>query len=305
MRVLVFGSLNADHVYLVDHFLQPGETLSSEDLQFFPGGKGLNQAIALKKSGADVSMAGCVGKDSEALLLGALKETGVDISLVRVSEAPSGHAIIQNTKDGENNILLFGGTNQMIDEAYADEVLTHFQTGDVLILQNEISALPYIMEKAHEKGMDIVLNPSPADEKILKLPLHLVDILILNEVEGEALTGISKDQPESILTSLHETYPQAKIILTLGERGAMCAQGVQTLSCPAFPAKVVDTTAAGDTFTGYFITEIMAGKAVEEALKTASMAASLAVSRKGASVSVPFRDEVEEALKKIIDQGGF
>ena len=110
MRVLVFGSLNADHVYLVDHFLQPGETLSSEDLQFFPGGKGLNQAIALKKSGADVSMAGCVGKDSEALLLGALKETGVDISLVRVSEARSGHAIIQNTKDGANNILLFGGT---------------------------------------------------------------------------------------------------------------------------------------------------------------------------------------------------
>lgn len=303
-KVLVFGSLNVDHVYLVDHFVRPGETLSSESLTFYPGGKGLNQAVAFAKSGARTAMAGAVGKDGESLLLPVLEEAGVDTSLIKVLDAPSGHAVIQTTKEGENNILLYGGTNRMIDEAYADEVFQHFGEGDVVILQNEISALAALMEKAHSKGMSIVLNPSPADEKIFSLPLRYVDFLILNEVEGEVLTGIGVNEPEKIVKALSESLPEIKIVLTLGEEGALYGDGDVVIKCKAFPAIVVDTTAAGDTFTGYFISEIMAGKSPETALRTASMAASLAISKKGAAVSIPCKEEVEKALDEIIDQGG-
>ena len=161
MKVLSFGSLNIDYVYKVDHFVQKGETLSSKSLNVFSGGKGLNQSIALAKAGVETYHAGAIGEDGK-FLLEILEEAGVDTSCVKIlSDERTGNAIIQNDEDGDNCILLYGGANQAITKAQVDAVLSRFDAGDYLVLQNEINELPYMMTKAHEKGMKIVLNPSP------------------------------------------------------------------------------------------------------------------------------------------------
>ena len=164
MKVLCFGSLNIDYTYKVDHFVKKGETLSSGSLQVFSGGKGLNQSIALARAGAETYHAGSIGEDGR-FLLEQLQDAGVDTRYVTVLETVrTGNAIIQNDKEGDNCILLYGGANQAVTTNQADAVLEHFRKGDFLVLQNEINELAYIMERAHERGMKIVLNPSPMDE---------------------------------------------------------------------------------------------------------------------------------------------
>ncbi len=292
MKVLVFGALNIDYVYEVEHFVQPGETISSGGLQLGCGGKGMNQSIAFARSGADTWHAGAVGDHDSDMLLRGLEEAGVHTELVRKKESLSGHAIIQRTPEGENNIILFGGANQMITREDVDEALSHFAGGDYIILQNEISEIPYIMEQAHARGMHIVLNPSPMDEKIFKMPLEVVDYLMLNEVEGGALSGLENASHEEILEKLVEKFPKARIILTLGKEGALYGYKEERYRQPVYPVKAVDTTAAGDTFTGYFMGAVIAGKSVQEALETASRASAIAVSRKGAGASIPTAAEV-------------
>ncbi|MCI7093143.1 MAG: PfkB family carbohydrate kinase, partial [Lachnospiraceae bacterium] len=170
-KILCFGSLNIDHVYSVDHFVAKGETLSSQKLETFTGGKGLNQSVALARAGAETYHAGAIGPDG-SFLLDMMKEAGVHTDYVTmIPDAHTGHAIIQRDKEGDNCILLYGGTNQLITKEQADSVLNHFSAGDYLVLQNEINQLPYIVEKAHALGMTIVLNPSPMNEKVLQLPL--------------------------------------------------------------------------------------------------------------------------------------
>lgn len=188
-KVLNFGSLNMDHVYQVQHFVSPGETLSSTKLQHFCGGKGLNQSIALARAGANVYHAGAIGMDGLQLKK-QLEEDGADTSFLQIrEELETGHAIIQVDETGQNCIILYGGANQSITGMQVDETLKHFEKGDIILLQNEINELKYIMEKAYQKGLRIFLNPSPCDEKIMELPLELVDTLLLNEVEGEQITG--------------------------------------------------------------------------------------------------------------------
>ena len=187
-KILNFGSLNTDYVYKVDHILQGGETIQSESRTVFPGGKGLNQSIALVRAGLSVCHAGLIGTDGEHLR-DLLNQNGVDTSLIETRDMPGGHTVIQVSREAQNAILLFGGSNGAVDEAYADRVLAQFGAGDILLLQNEISALPYILEKAHARGMEIWLNPSPMNENVLKCNLSLVSVFVLNEVEGEQLTG--------------------------------------------------------------------------------------------------------------------
>lgn len=292
MKVLVFGSLNVDHVYQVDHFVQPGETLSSDNLQLFCGGKGMNQSIAFARSGADTWHAGAVGKSDGEMLIQGLQEADVHTELIEKKAAPSGHAIIQKTPDGENSIILYGGANQMITEANVDDVLSHFAKGDTIVLQNEINQMPYILKQAHQKGMCIVLNPSPMNEKIFEMPLAFVDFLILNEVEGAAMSGLPDEQHEEILDCLMQKFPNARIILTLGKAGSMYGYKKEKYHQPIYPVKTVDTTAAGDTFTGFFMGSVLQGKRVEESLKIASKASAIAVSRNGAGVSIPTMEEV-------------
>lgn len=291
MKILNFGSLNVDYVYKVEHFVLPGETISSDSLTVATGGKGLNQSIALARAGAEAFHAGAMGKADKDLLKGMLDENGVNTDFVQMLPGPSGHAIIQVDKNGQNCIVLFGGANREITPEFVDRVLENFDAGDIVLLQNEISSIKYIMEAAHRKGMRIYFNPSPANEKLLEYPIHYVDTLILNEVEGEQLTG--DKESDNILDSLLRKYPEIKVVLTLGERGAMYADKQRREYQGIYRNAVVDTTAAGDTFTGYFIGSAARTGDINASLKYAAAAASISVSRLGAACSIPSRKEVE------------
>ena len=290
MKVLNYGSLNIDHVYAVDHIVQPGETISSHGLELFCGGKGLNQSIALARAGCEVWHAGMVGADG-GMLLEALRKSGVDISLVRTVEKPTGNALIQVAANGQNSIVLFPGANVCNERSYIDQALAQFGPGDLLLLQNEINLVGELIEQAAERGMQIALNPSPFDQSLTDCRLDLVSIFLMNEVEGEQITG--KTKPEEILAQMQDRFPHARTVLTIGSEGAIYQDGARIYRHGTYPVPVVDTTGAGDTFTGYFLAAYAEKQAPEQALELASKAASIAVSRRGAESSIPLRREVD------------
>lgn len=291
MKILNFGSLNIDYVYSLNHFVQKGETITSDKLNVFAGGKGLNQSIALSRAGGNVYHAGAIGADG-VFLEEVLNEAGVDTRfLMKCEDVRTGNAIIQKDRGGDNCIILYGGANQAITKEMADEVLSAFGEGDWLFLQNEISEIPYIVEKAHERGMRIVLNPSPMNEQILRINLNYIDCFILNEVEAHALVQKDVDKA-ALLNQLKERFPHAEIVLTLGEKGSVYAGTEGIAEQKAYQVATVDTTAAGDTFIGYYMAERLQGESVKEALDMAARASAIAVSKKGAAPSIPKRDEV-------------
>ncbi|MCD8197844.1 MAG: ribokinase [Lachnospiraceae bacterium] len=295
MKVLCFGALNIDYTYTVDHFVQKGETLSSKSLQVFSGGKGLNQTVALARAGAEVYHAGAVGTDG-GFLLQLMEEAGANIENVAVlDEVRTGNAIIQKDKNGDNCIILYGGANQAITKAQVDRTLQKFEREDFIVLQNEINELAYIMEKAHEIGMKIILNPSPMDEKIPKLPLQYVSYFLLNEIETlQLLQSDDTDDidGERLARKLLEKFPTAAIVLTLGEKGSVYMDQKEKVSQPIYKVKTVDTTAAGDTFTGFFIAGLLKSGSVKEAMDLAAKASAIAVSRPGAAPSIPVLAEI-------------
>ena len=292
MKILNYGSLNIDYTYSVDHFVRGGETMSSEEMHVFSGGKGLNQSIALSKSGAEVWHAGAIGTGDGDFLIRQLKEAGVNTEYISVLDGKTGHAIIQKAKDGGNCILLFGGANQQITREMVDGVMDHFEKGDYLVLQNEISEIGYIMERAREKGMVLVFNPSPMDDKISTYPLEYVDYFLLNEIEAGDICG-EQGSGEELLQKLSDKFPESKIVLTLGGDGSLYRDGQRILTQGIYKVPVVDTTAAGDTFTGFLIGGLVQGLDAGEALDLAAKAAAIAVSRPGAAPSIPSREEVE------------
>lgn len=301
MKILCFGSLNIDYTYSVDHFVGKGETLSSHQLTVFTGGKGLNQSIALAKAGADVYHAGSIGSDGK-VLQEVLDQAGVHTDYVTVlPNGLTGNAIIQRDKNGDNCILLYGGTNQMITTKQVDSVLSHFSAGDYLILQNEINQLPYILEKAHKLGMVIVLNPSPMNEKILALPLNYVNIYILNEVEADQILNGGGAAHMHLAKKLLEKFHDAIVVLTLGDEGSIYMDKQTQIFQKAFDISVTDTTAAGDTFTGFFIGALLRGASKAEAMEEAAAAAAIACSREGAAPSIPSQDEVQRFLADICE----
>jgi len=295
MKALTIGSMNIDHVYSVNHIVQPGETLTTSDMNIFLGGKGINQSMALAKAGADVYHSGMIGEDGE-MFLDACKEYGVNSDYIKKIDEKTGHTIIQVDENAQNCILLYGGANQCLTKEFVDDVLSHFEKGDILLLQNEVNMLPYIIDKAYEKGMKIALNPSPYDEKLSACDLKKISVFLLNEIEGGQVTGLS--DPEEILDKLLELYPDAQIVLTLGKDGAVYADKNNRYSQPIFKVKAVDTTAAGDTFTGYFLAGLMNGMEIPDILKMSAKASSIAVTRPGAVGSIPYRDEVIKALEE-------
>lgn len=292
MKVLNFGSLNIDYVYKVDHIVQKGETLLSEGRNVFTGGKGLNQSVALGRAGLSVYHAGSIGVGGE-FLLDELKSAGVDISHVRIlKDIPSGHTVIQNDKEGDNCILLFGGANQAITREQVDSVIAEFEAGDWIVLQNEVNELAYIMEKAHEKGMKILLNPSPMNEVILSLPLEDVDLFMLNEIEAGQITGADSDDRDVLADALLKKFPDSRFVLTLGSHGSVYIDKEQKVEQEIYKVKTVDTTAAGDTFTGYFLAGILGGRSIRDSLDLASRASSITVTGHGAAPSIPTMDRV-------------
>lgn len=295
MKLLVFGSLNIDHTYHVPHRVQEGETLSSERYERNIGGKGLNQAAALAKAGQPVDFAGKIGEDG-LFLKHYLDLLGVNTTHIQVGDTPTGHAIIQVDTNGSNSIILYGGANQQITPTRIEEVLSHYGNGDFLLMQNEISHGADVIRVARERGMHVVLNPSPINDELLSWPLEWVDWLILNEVEGCSITGAS--DPDAILDTLLKRWPHIHVVLTLGSNGSVYADANNRCWQEAVHVQAVDTTAAGDTFTGYFLQGILSEKTIATALKTAAHAAAIAVSRPGAGESVPLMQEVKKALAK-------
>lgn len=296
IKILNFGSCNIDYVYSMDHIVRVGETQSTYKLEIFPGGKGLNQSIAIARAGTTVYHAGCVGNDGD-MLTELLAKSGVDVSYIRKVDSKNGHAIIQVSTKGDNSIFLYAGSNEMVSEPFIDSVLENFEEGDILLLQNEISNVPYIIRKAYEKHMCIVFNPSPFDEKIKQFDFGMLSYMILNEVEAQEISGC--EIPEQALAFFKKTYPDLRVILTLGDKGSIYMDREQQIRQSAFLTDIVDTTAAGDTFTGYFVAGILSGVSFSEALKTASAAAAIAVSRKGAAPSIPWKHEVIKSLESM------
>lgn len=296
MAVINFGSLNIDYVYQVEHFVQPGETLSSQNLQVNCGGKGLNQSIALAKAGVPTFHGGNIHPGGR-FLREKLEEWGVDTRFVKETATQTGHAIIQVDAKGENSILLFPGANHCLTPDFIDQVLAEFTPKDMVLLQNETNCVEEIIRKGAAKGMSVVLNAAPAGENLLSMPLELLSWLLINETEGAFLSG--ETEPERILSVLAGRYPHTGIVLTLGADGCAAVKEGEILRVPAVPTQVVDTTAAGDTFTGYFLRGILDGKPLADCLRLASAASALAVSRQGAADSVP---SYEEALERYQSQ---
>ena len=299
MKVLNFGSLNVDYVYQLEHFVRPGETTSSDTLRVFCGGKGLNQSIAMARSGIEVYHAGAVGAADGGILLENLNKNGVDTTLVAQLECKSGHAIIQVNHEGENCIILYGGANQQITKAQVNDVLSRFDAGDYLVLQNEINELGYIMQTAHDRGLNVVLNPAPFHASVLALPLDTVDFFVVNEVEATDLCGA--EAGAHLLDTLSQRYPKANILLTLGGKGSefQAANGGERLRQGIYTVNAVDTTAAGDTFVGYFIAALIAGKSNAHALDLAAKAAAITVSSHGALPSIPTMEQVLASQLKL------
>lgn len=293
MRVLNFGSMNLDYVYTVDHMVLPGETQNSQGMNTFLGGKGFNQSTALAKAGVEVYHAGLIGEEGK-IFRETAKEYGIRDEYIQVCDEKNGHTIIQVDKNGQNCILLYGGANRAITREFVDEVLIGFEKGDIILLQNEINELDYIIDKAYEKGMQIFLNPSPFDGALDACDLNKISCFLLNEIEGGQIAG--ETEPDKIIDGILAKYENAKVVLTLGGDGSVYADKEKRCQQPIYKVETVDTTAAGDTFTGYFIAGLIRGKTVEETMRMCAIAAGIAVSRPGAAPSIPYMEEVEKLL---------
>jgi ribokinase len=289
-RVLNFGSINVDHVYTVEHFVRPGETLSCQEYRRFAGGKGLNQSIALAQAGACVYHAGKAGAE-DAWLKTLMADKGVDTRFVETINGASGHAIIQVNAAGENSIVIVGGANQLMSESDMQRIVTNFGADDYLLVQNEVNAVPQIIRSAKAKGLTIVFNPAPMNPQVLNYPLELVDILIVNETEAQSLTGES--EPERIYETLNHRYPYMAMVLTMGSMGAAYFSPQVRFHQPAEKVHVVDSTGAGDTFIGFFLAELIRTNDPKTALAYATRAAAICVTRHGAADSIPSRRELE------------
>lgn len=300
-RILNFGSLNIDFVYKVPHFVQPGETLTSGSLQLFAGGKGANQSAALAKAGAAVLHAGKVGSDG-VWLKKKLKGLGCTVTAISVdAKEKSGHAIIQIDPSGENAIVLYSGTNRQITVAEIESAFKKMHKGDLLLLQNEISSLPNLIKKGHKMGLHICLNPAPMDGSISKLPLHLVSTLIINETEAAGMLNQGKivhtiSSYKECAKKLKKKFNIKELIVTLGNLGVLY-EGEVSFYEKARKVKVVDTTAAGDTFIGYFLAGKAAGIVPRLAVQRAMLAAELCIGKEGAMDSIPSAAQVDKLYK--------
>lgn len=289
MKILNIGSCNIDYVYGLNHIVTDGETEQSERLDIFPGGKGLNQSVAAARAGAKVYHAAIVGSDGD-FLLKTLKENGVDISLTEKVKDKNGHAVIQVNSEGENAIIVYPGTNHGITKEYIDKILLNFSAGDLLVLQNEVNELEYIVHKAYKQKLKVILNPSPICENLYNIKLSEIAYLIMNENEAKKL--LKGNSIADCLQKAKKELPDTAIVITLGKKGAVYIDNKKQVYQNAFAVKTVDTTAAGDTFTGYFVAGLFCRKPIKEILKQASAAAAIAVSKSGASSSIPAMEEV-------------
>jgi ribokinase len=295
-KLVNVGSLCIDLVYSVPSIVAAGETIASGERQVFAGGKGLNQSLAAARAGASVSHFGAVGEDGD-MLLAVLRGECVDVAGVQQLDGPSGHAVIQVDANGQNAIVISGGSNRRLSAELIEQALAGLQAGDWVLLQNEINDVDVVMRKAAERGAAVAFNVAPPDERIRQYPVELLRLLVVNEHEAMALAG--ETTSAAAFDSLAMRCPQTHIVLTKGKHGLLFrdADRATTLSMQAFSVQAVDETAAGDAFVGYLLAGLVGGLPIDDTLLRASAAGALAVTAQGAAPSVPTAAAVDELLR--------
>jgi ribokinase len=290
MAIFNIDSLNIDDVYGVSHIVRPGETLASDVFHEYPGGKGLNQSLAIARAGGRVNHVGLVGDDG-TWLRDLLRDNGADTAGIEAVAAPSGRAIIQVDACGQNSIILFGGANRLLSTERIERALARGGPGDTVLAQNETSSVSHVLLSARRRGFRVCFNPAPMSPEVLDYPLDCVDLFILNETEaGELSRGAP---PLEAAVILRERHPGAEVLLTMGKDGAVLFAHGERFSVEAVKVEAVDTTGAGDTFIGYFLAGRQGGMPPEECLRLAARAAAMSVTRHGAADSIPGRAEVD------------
>jgi len=301
-NVLVIGSLNMDLVAQAERLPRAGETLLGQSFATVPGGKGANQAVAAARLGGQVAMIGCVGADAYGhALRQALADEGIDCQGVRVAEdVATGIAMIVVDANSQNAIVIVAGGNGQLESTDIERFDGLLQAADVVVCQLEIPypVVAFVLQRAHEAGKTVILNPAPVTGPLPSQWLGWIDYLIPNETEAQALTGLAVNsvaEAEQAASLLREAGA-GKIIVTLGERGVLFADGVQSRHSPGRKVQAVDTTAAGDTFVGGFAAALARGLDESQAIAFGQAAAALSVTRAGAQPSIPTLAHVEQVL---------
>ena len=300
-QLTVLGSVNADHVLRVGSFPRPGETLHGQGYSVIAGGKGANQAVAAARLGANVSFIACVGDDSFGLnIRQEFEKDGINIDAVMIEkDTPTGIAMIQVAATGENSICISAEANACLTPQRIAAHTRIIEQADMLLLQLEVpmESIEYAAEIANKSGTTVILNPAPAQHLSDKL-LKLIDIITPNETEAEILTGIKVFDAQSAqlaADALHKKQIKT-VLITLGSQGVWLSKDGEGVQIMGYKVDAVDTTAAGDTFNGAFLTALLEDKPLNEAVQFAHAAAAITVTGQGAQSSIPYRQDVTEFL---------
>jgi ribokinase len=302
-KIVVIGSSNVDLIMKMDHLPEKGETVT--DAEFFQvyGGKGANQAVAAARAGGNVAFVNCVGEDAYTpQMVQNYKNDGIDTRYVFAEKGiASGHALIMIGGAGMNYLSVAPGANYKLTPAKIDEAMTVIDEAAMIVMQYEITeeTIKYVIDIANRKGIPVMWNCAPARAFDL-LYIPKINVLVLNEVEAGFLAGMSVENEADAEKAAQKLVDRGveKVIITLGSKGAFVVTRIEKVSVPAFKVEAVDTTAAGDTFCGAFAVALVEGKTLKEALKFASAAAAISVTRMGAQPSAPTRNEIDEFLKE-------
>ncbi|MFB9135810.1 ribokinase [Vibrio sp. AK197] len=302
-KLVVLGSVNADHVLQVPSFPRPGETLHGQNYQVIPGGKGANQAVAAARLNADIGFIASIGDDSFGInIRESFKYDGMDVSAIKMApNCPTGIAMIQVNQSGENTICISAEANAKLTSNAIEEYLPRIQQADYLLMQLEtpIDGIESAARAAKKGETQVILNPAPACVLSDEL-LSCIDIITPNETEAQVLTGIEVNDDVTAQRAANALHAKgiATVMITLGAKGVWLSQSQQGQLITGFRVDAVDTTAAGDTFNGAFVTGLLEGLSLESAIKFAHAAAALSVTRFGAQTSIPSRIEVDEFLQQ-------
>lgn len=301
-KLCVLGSINVDHVIRVPYFPKAGETLTGYDYQIAYGGKGANQAVAAARCGANVSFIGAIGDDQIGQTMKqAFEQDGIDTSAISVIQNQStGLAMIQVADSGQNSIVISSGANADLSEALVEQHKSHIEQADILLMQLEspLQAVNLATKFAKSAGVKVVLNPAPAQPLPDSLLSH-IDIITPNETEAEILTGIkvTNEQTAAVAANYFHQLGIETVLITLGSKGVYYSKKGQGEIIPGFRVDAVDTTAAGDTFNGAFVTALLEGKSAKDAIRFAHAAAAISVTRMGAQTAIPRREDVDQFLQ--------
>jgi ribokinase len=302
-KLVVLGSINADHILNLEHFPTPGETVTGQGYQVAFGGKGANQAVAAGRSGADIAFIACVGDDDTgSRVCKQLASDNIDTSPIStIKDEATGVALIFVNGAGENVIGIHAGANAALTPVLVEAQQQKIAEASALLMQLEspLESVLAAAKIAHQHQTKVILNPAPACELSDEL-LALLDMITPNETEAEKLTGVRVESDEDAAKAAEVLHGKGidTVIITLGSRGVWLSENGSGKRVPGFKVKAVDTIAAGDTFNGALVTALLEDKPMEDAVRFAHAAAAIAVTRKGAQPSVPWRQEIDEFLQQ-------